>query len=551
MTNSSERRTSGPSCAAARKLTLAAAVASGLAAGAIAFAAPGSLEGQEPVREALRGRVAVLRASSEPEVAGTRIRFPLAVAGLYERHEARPLWGRSAARELPAALVGLAADGLLPASYHLSALTALAGTPAPGDLADLEVVRTDALLLAVHDLRFGRTRRPERPAGLSVEALTGLPEAEIRDLMRAADLPARIRGLRPDHFVYTGLLEGLRELRGVARTGGWEPLPGGPALRVGQSDPRVSALRRRLRARANDAVEAPPDDSTFDAGLEAAVRTFQAAHGLNRDGVVGPATLAALNVPIDARIDQVRVNLERVRGSRGDLADTALVVNIPGARVYLVHGSDVAFEARAIVGQTNTPTPAFTATLRTVELSPAWHVPAGIVGEVLDAVRRSRGYLALEGMRVVDANGKVVDPATIDFDRFTARTFPYSFRQEPGPRNPLGRLKFGLPNRYDVYLHDTPARDLFEREVRASSHGCVRVEHPVRLAELVLADPAWRADALDEAIAGGQRRVIPLRRPIAVRLVYWTASADSRGTLYLYRDLYGRDAALLAELDRP
>lgn len=522
-----------------------------VAVGSIVLAAPGTLPGQEPVREAIRDRVAALRAAPDPVIAGAAIRFPLAVAGLYERHRARPFWSPAAAQALPNALVRLAGDGLAPANYHLTALTALDGTEAAGDIADLEIVRTDALLMALHDIRFGRTRRPARSAAQAVEELTGLPEADLWDLMGRPDVAARLQRLRPDHFAYDGLREGLRKLRGIGRAGGWEALPAGPALRVGGPDPRVPALRWRLRVQGYLAEVGPAGDSTFDAALEAGVRAFQRAHGLNEDGVVGPVTLAALNVPVDARIDQVRVSLERVRWSVHDLAATTLVVNIAGARAYLVRGTDDVFEARAVVGRTQTPTPAFTATLQTVELNPAWHVPAGIVGEVLDAARSSRGYLAREGIRVLDRTGRIVDPATIDFDRYSARTFPYSFRQEPGPRNPLGRLKFGLPNRYAVYIHDTPSRELFQREVRTFSHGCVRVEHPVRLAELVLDDRAWSATALEEAIAAGGTRVIPLRPTIPVHLVYWTAFADPRGTLHLYRDVYGRDAALLAELDRP
>lgn len=179
------------------------------------------------------------------------------------------------------------------------------------------------------------------------------------------------------------------------------------------------------------------------------------------------------------------------------------------------------------------------------------HVPPGIVGEVLAAARRSPGYLTREGIRVLDARGRVVDPRTVDFSRYSAATFPYAFRQDPGPRNPLGRIKFGLPNRYNVYLHDTPARQLFDREDRTFSHGCVRVEDPVRLAELVLDDAAWDRQAIESAIASGRTRSVSLRHPMAVLIQYWTASADHDGRLRFYPDRYRRDPAVLAELDRP
>ena len=176
-------------------------------------------------------------------------------------------------------------------------------------------------------------------------------------------------------------------------------------------------------------------------------------------------------------------------------------------------------------------------------------VPEGEQAKTFEHLQRTLEFLAREGMQVLDRSGKVVDPATIDFGRWTARSFPYVFRHEPGPRNALGRIKLLFPNPYDVYLHDTPARSLFARELRTFSHGCIRVEEPVQLAEIVLADPAWTEDRLEAAIAAGDRSTIRLRRPIEVIVQYWTASADPDGVLHYYRDTYGRDDALLAALD--
>jgi murein L,D-transpeptidase YcbB/YkuD len=177
-------------------------------------------------------------------------------------------------------------------------------------------------------------------------------------------------------------------------------------------------------------------------------------------------------------------------------------------------------------------------------------VPSGIVGEVLDRVKREPGYLGDQGMRVLDRSGRVVDPSEIDFSRYTSASFPYVFRQDPGPANALGRIKLMFPNEHSVYLHDTPARALFEREERLFSHGCIRVQDPLGLAELVLGDPdRWNRETLQAAIDAGGTQTLPLARPLPVFVLYWTAAVDLHGELHFYRDVYDRDAAILGVLD--
>jgi murein L,D-transpeptidase YcbB/YkuD len=280
------------------------------------------------------------------------------------------------------------------------------------------------------------------------------------------------------------------------------------------------------------------------------VRKFQHRHGLNDDGVVGRATLAEMNVPVETRIEQLRINLERARWVTHGLPDTFVAVNVAGARVYFLRAGQVVFESRAIVGKSYTRTPVFSAPMRYIDLNPTWTVPPGIVGEVLARVKKEPGYLAKEGMWVLHG-GRPVDPTAIDFSSYSARTFPYVFRQAPGPANPLGHIKFVFPNEHNVYLHDTPSRSLFEREERLFSHGCIRVENPLRLAELVLDDPVlWSRASIEAAISTGETRTIRLERPLPVLILYWTASTDLDGELHFYRDVYKRDAELLAALNR-
>lgn len=506
----------------------------------------------EAVRREIQGRVELLRQSGRLEPAGEQIRMPIAVAEMYEAVSFQPLWNGPATDGLRRALAGLADDGLRPEDYHALHAGPSRESTAAG-IAERDLLRTDALLLAAHDLRFGRARPAEDGATppVSVAAATGVGVPVVVRMIRSPSLPEALGSFRPHHVAYRSLAAELAGLRRIRQAGGWEPIPSGPALRRDSADWRVPLLRRRLLVSGDLAAGPLRTDSVFDPALEAAVLSFQHRHGLAEDGVVGPATLAGLNVPVEGRIDQVRVNLERARWVLHELPDTALVVNIAGAMVYLVRGSEIAFQSRAIVGTPYTRTPVFTALLRYVELNPSWTVPPGIVGEILAHVRGSSTYLARQRIHVIDRSGRRVDPATIDFSAWGPRTFPYVFRQDPGPANPLGRVKFGLPNRYSVYLHDTPSRELFARDERTFSHGCIRVEDPFRLAELLLAGTSWSRQELETAVGSGKTVVIDLPEPVPVVVQYWTAAADLHGELHFYRDVYDRDRAVLERLNRP
>jgi murein L,D-transpeptidase YcbB/YkuD len=227
-----------------------------------------------------------------------------------------------------------------------------------------------------------------------------------------------------------------------------------------------------------------------------------------------------------------------------------VVVNIAGAKVYFVRDGRVALESRVVVGSRYTRTPVFRATMTHLELNPTWTVPASIVDEVLAQAAADPAYMTTQGMRLLNARGDTVPSRGIDFGRYRPADFPWTLRQDPGPLNALGTIKFLFPNPYNVYLHDTPSRDLFSREQRLFSHGCIRVQDPLSLAELLLNDPLlWSRARLEAAVAERDTRSVPLPRPVEVVIQYWTASADEAGVLHFYRDVYGRDAALLAALN--
>ena len=527
-------------------------------------------QGSAPtVEHELEWLVERLRASGSLVIEGETVQASDATVQAYERRDFAPLWSRAQDRvALLRTIHAVYTDGLDPDLYHRASLRL--GWVAERDplraaeldlhrVAELDLLATDAFVRLSHDLRFGRTQ-PIGPAGLvnGTAPFGGDDPADgLLDVLASGRLEERLAELRPSHFQYDGLRRGLAELRALEQAGGWESIPAGPTMQRGSPDVRIPLLRKRLAITGDLAWRAvglgqSPDEIRFDGAVEDAVKAFQHRHGLSEDGKVGDQTLAALNVPVQRRIDQVRATLERIRMSAHEVPDAFVVVNVPGARVYLVRSESLEFEARVVVGRDETQTPAFSAPMRYIDLNPTWTVPPGIVEEVLDAIRSDSRYLEDRRMHVLDSEGLPVDPSTLDFSTFSAETFPYVFHQEAGPANPLGRLKLMFPNPYSVYLHDSPNRSLFSLERRLFSHGCIRVEDPVGLAAEVLDEPAtWSRDALEAAIAEEEGRTIPLTRPLMVYVVYWTAETHPEGALHFYDDVYERDPELLAILDAP
>ncbi len=297
------------------------------------------------------------------------------------------------------------------------------------------------------------------------------------------------------------------------------------------------------------AADADADPLLYAGEVVAAVQRFQARHGLAADGSAGPATLAALNVPVRQRIEQLRANLERGRWVMGDLERDFIVVNIAGFRTYVVHDDEVVWSTRSQVGRPYRRTPTFKAKMTYLVVNPTWTVPPTIFRQdILPQLRSDPGYLATRNIDLVDAERRTVDAAAIDW--ISARSFPYSFVQRPGPTNALGRIKFMFPNEHFVYLHDTPSRDLFEQTSRAFSSGCIRIENPFDLATLLLGSK-WSRERLDEVLATERTETVFLDKPITVMLLYWTTEVDAQGRVAFWPDVYTRDARVIRELDAP
>lgn len=328
----------------------------------------------------------------------------------------------------------------------------------------------------------------------------------------------------------------LAHYRALADTGGWPIVAGGPVMGLGDEGPRVIALRRRLQ-RTSDLVDSATSNR-YDGGVQEAVMRFQARHGLAIDGRVGVQTTAALNVSAAARAAQLALNMERWR-RLPPFAPTHIRVNIAAALLDVVEDGRLVSTMPVVVGDPKHQTPAFSATIVAVTFNPPWNVPRSIAThEILPRLRRDPGYLAANDIHILD---RPQDPFGRNIDWRRIAGFPFRLQQQPGPRNSLGLIKFEMPNAFDVYLHDTPTKALFDRPKRTLSHGCIRVSRPYELAQFVLRRGTWTRAAIDAVIAGGHTQHVPVEPPVPVHVIYLTAFVDDAGTVQFRDDVYGRD----------
>jgi murein L,D-transpeptidase YcbB/YkuD len=447
-------------------------------------------------------------------------------------------------------------DGLAPSDFGAPNLRKLLGDRAPESLpkearADADILLTDALLRLLHHQRYGKVD-PQTldPKWNHVEGPYSVTlVSDLQETLAAKDLGKQVTSILRRPAFYTRLRDGLARYRALAAAGGWPNIPDGPTLEPGMRAARIPVIRERLRITGEYTGGKVADAKRYDAGLEKAVRRFQERNTLGVDGIIGPATLAAMNVTAEQRVEQIRVNLERMRWVGDDMPEDFVLVDIAAQEVRLYRDGSPAWTSRVIVGRPERPTPVFRDQIEYMELNPTWTVPPTILKEdILPKARKNPNAVRKKGLEVIGRNGRVVAPEAVNWN-VSANNLPYTLRQPPGDDNALGRVKFMFPNRYSVYLHDTPNRKLFGRAQRTFSSGCVRVEHPMELAELLLDDPAWSQERIASLIESDRRRTVRLKTPMPVLLSYWTAEAGEDGAVRFRQDIYERDAAVLAALD--
>jgi L,D-transpeptidase YcbB len=519
---------------------------------------PDSLSGQ------LRTRIEALEAPTTLSVRGTPLHATATLVRLYRDRAFQPVWiaaeGVQPHAETFLQVVRRAdREGLDPAHYHLQHIKGMLerGDPAHArvrayeqhKLMDMELLLTDALITYAWHLRAGR---------IAPEAINEVGSADFT----ATDLLALVqRTFDADHFEdalqhlsppqagYARLRQAVATYQTIAVMGGWPGIPDGPKLQKGDRGPRVVALRNRLLITGDLERGHLPGSDLFDDVLERGLRRFQERHGLDPDGVIGPATLASLNVPVEARLQQLTLNMERWRWLPDDFGNRHIAVNIPNFALEVVDRGQSVLSMRAVVGRPSRPTPFFSADMTYLVLSPHWYVPPTIALEdKLPLMRKDPSYAARQNLRIFQDAGvgvTQIDPMSVNWSTVSTRNFPYKLRQDPGPMNALGRVKFMFPNHHHVYLHDTPSRTLFAKSERAYSSGCIRLEKPIELAEYLLgADSKWSRQKILAAIAAGREQTVKLPTSIPVHLLYRTAWVNDDGIVHFRKDIYSRDPVL-------
>ena len=407
----------------------------------------------------------------------------------------------------------------------MAAIAAHAGAKSPAELADLELLMSGALLAA--------------------EADSGdLPPAALVAAARQGDPHSFLAVHLPSTFFYWRLRQALPLYRHYAAAGGWPTVPSGPKLQKGMTDPRVAALGQRLLV-TGELAALGSNPELFDDAIEAALRKFQASHGLDVDGKVGPQTVAQLNVSADDRVSSILLNLDRFRQLAPSMGPRYLYVNVAGMELFLVENGQVTFHNKVIVGRVDRKTPLLQSVIHRIDFNPTWVVPPKIARiDMLNHLRDDPNYFRTHNVRVYDgwsADAHEIDADSINWSDYGSNNMPYVLRQDPGPENALGPVKFDFANDYAVYIHGTPVKSLFSLGSRALSSGCVRMEQPVDMAAYLLRNnPNWPRSRIDDVV----RKATTISAPVPalpVMLTYQTAWVDADGVAQFRADIYKLD----------
>ena len=510
-----------------------------------------------PVLTGIAGRVREAIETSAPQALDNS-GDPVAVAvrRFYAARAYQPIWVNSReplrrASSLIRAVLNSAQDGLEPANYITPAIQALFLAKDEVGLAKLEAALTWAFVELASDLASGRTVPSEVDPETFVHPHDINADEVMTNAATAQDVQPVLNRLTPQTDAYRNLKIALARYREINRLGGWTEFSNGNILRPGVRGARVAELRSILAERGED-VDA--DNNHYNLTLVRAVKDFQRRHGLTPDGAFGPNSRLALNQSVNERIEQISINMERLRWMPDHLGDRYAFVNLANFRLEIVFGKEVVYETRVVVGSDADRTPVFSDRMTYLVINPYWNIPPSIAkGEMLPQLRTDPYALLGKGIRVFAswaATAPELDPGTVDWHAVNPHRFPYKLRQDAGGRNALGRVKFMFPNKFNIYLHDTPSKSLFNRTVRTFSHGCIRVEDPFALAKLLLSDdPRWTEDLFNQTIADGKRRSVSLPRAVNVHLTYLTAWVDRKGVIQFRDDVYKRDVSLITAID--
>ena len=450
------------------------------------------------------------------------------------------------------------------------------------DLAELELLLSNSFLTYTHDLHCGRVRAEQ----INLELLSGERPVNLPKLLVTAvetdQVQETLEGLLPKYPMYAMLRISLKEYREIAAKGGWQPVAYGDKFKKGARGQRVLALSKRLKV-TGELDSSIPGSEVFDDSLDQAVRKYQQRNGLYVDGVVGKSTIEALNVPVEERISQIELTMERWRLLPQYLGNRYILVNIANYHLYGVENNNDTINMRIVVGKPQWNTPMFSEEMTHLIINPYWNIPPSIFkDDIAPKIMEDSEYLSKQNMDAVGLEAPekiVVEEAEVvevvenveatevtDGDNtgeqelseveiqnkkaqeeYIAKVLSgkYRLRQNPGPGNALGRIKFLFPNKHSVYLHDTPNRGFFKKAQRNFSHGCIRVEKPLELAEFVLSsNPSWTQNTIQSSINKMKTKTVHLDESITVYILYFTTWVDNEGYVNFHKDIYGLDKTL-------
>ena len=479
------------------------------------------------------------------------------IRDMYEDNGFNPYWtDESDIQELLQLIEQSPDHGLRPEDYAVDQLKFILAerrkNPSAKIAAEADIMLSESLMRYGYQRRLGKVKASNFDENINFKrrAFRGQPPSNtMEEFFTAPSLEGFIETVAPSGPYYRRLQAALKRYRHLAANGGWPTVSEGPTLRLGDNGPRVAEIRARLAVSGDLPERADTNSTKYDEALEEAVIHFQNRHSLGADGVVGKQSIAAMNVPIGQRIEQIRVSLERLRWVNQEAEETMVAVNIAGYRAFFFRDGEMKWSTKAMVGKTYRKTPVFRGDMQYIEFNPTWTIPPGIIrNDTLPAIKKNPDYLASKNIRVIDKNGKTIDPASVDWNQYS-RGVPYTLRQDPGPNNALGTVKFIFPNSHFVFLHDTPHRELFSQPERAFSSGCIRVQDPLRLAELILDDDQYQRSDLEAIIDGRETKRVHLDNTIPVVILYLTAGIDTDGDVLFFKDVYGRDQRVLNALN--
>ena len=484
---------------------------------------------------------------------------------VYPENDLRPYWvtpngpGQKASIVLDF-LKMAEGEGLDPANYEVEEISRLFAARDTPSLALLDALLTFNLIKYIHDVSSGQIKQLYAEPGLfpDAENIKFNPRSTMKKVLGTPDLAVYLQSLPPAHRHYTGLKKALKIYRAIENDGGWPLIAAGTTIQPGDYDVRIPAIMLRLSV-TNDldlTTTQIPFETQYSPELEQSIMKLQQRHGLDPDGTIGPKTLAALNVPAGERIKQIIVNMTRWRWQKHDLGEKYILVNIAHFDLTAFEADQFAFGMRVIVGKFLNQTPIFSDRIKTIVINPYWTIPKSIArNEELPKLRKNPDCLRKRHIRLFSGwedDATEIDPTTIDWQTVSwTRMGQYRLRQDPGPWNALGQIKFVFPNKYKVYLHDTPAQSLFSHHKRDFSHGCIRVSDPVKLAAFALSrqrGEAWTPKTIKNAVNKQERIGLGMSEKLPVHITYQTAWFDKHGIVCFNYDVYGRDKKLLRAL---